>query len=345
MALEVMPVVKEVMKTKKEKALQIAGKTVTVTLDVAKFISKRANNGFIIGSVIGALLSGYAPMSQGYLNFLGHGVVKNWRWLWGATTWMDTLGYEWIHAADIAVMASKMGIAETGLNALTNIVQNVIYKLSTKPEARETTDNMKEIADLHRQAFEALHESSSEGEAPSGRSRRENDVQRRYREFMEQFNKLPSHMRDAYLLEVFTKGMKKKLAKNTRQFRLEDARPRYLDDAHTSATRGRSSVYGLNDVNQHSLPPGSSRDTRAEIKQRVQAARRRRMQNDPNIADPSSSEGPSQQVFRTPSRLVSYGPGLRQSRRGGAQTIQGMAPVLEFNEAADDPYVMRPKVQ
>ena len=43
--------------------------------------------------------------------------------------------------------------------------------------------------------------------------------------------------------------------------------------------------------------------------------------------------------------LVNYGSGMRQSRRGGARTIQGMAPVLEFNEAADDPYVMRPKVQ
>ena len=43
--------------------------------------------------------------------------------------------------------------------------------------------------------------------------------------------------------------------------------------------------------------------------------------------------------------LVNYGSGVRQTRRGGARTIQGMAPILEFNEAADDPYVMRPKVQ
>ena len=43
--------------------------------------------------------------------------------------------------------------------------------------------------------------------------------------------------------------------------------------------------------------------------------------------------------------LVNYGSGVRQTRRGGARTIQGMAPILEFSEAADDPYVMRPKVQ
>ena len=42
--------------------------------------------------------------------------------------------------------------------------------------------------------------------------------------------------------------------------------------------------------------------------------------------------------------LVNYGSGLRQTRRGGARTIQGMAPILEFNEAADDPYVMRQQV-
>ena len=43
--------------------------------------------------------------------------------------------------------------------------------------------------------------------------------------------------------------------------------------------------------------------------------------------------------------LVSYGSGMRQTRREGARTIQGMEPILEINEAADDPYVMRPKVQ
>jgi hypothetical protein len=39
--------------------------------------------------------------------------------------------------------------------------------------------------------------------------------------------------------------------------------------------------------------------------------------------------------------LVNYAPGVRQSKRGGGKTIQAMAPILEFNEAADDPYLMR----
>jgi hypothetical protein len=39
--------------------------------------------------------------------------------------------------------------------------------------------------------------------------------------------------------------------------------------------------------------------------------------------------------------LVNYAPGVRQSKRGGGKTIRAMAPILEFNEAADDPYLMR----
>ena len=56
------------------------------------------------------------------------------------------------------------------------------------------------------------------------------------------------------------------------------------------------------------------------------------------------STGPRQQSLRTPTKLVSYAPGVKQSKRGGAKTIQGLAPVLEFNEAADDPYLMRQQV-
>jgi hypothetical protein len=39
--------------------------------------------------------------------------------------------------------------------------------------------------------------------------------------------------------------------------------------------------------------------------------------------------------------LVNYAAGVKQSKRGGGKTIQGLAPILEFNEAADDPYLMR----
>ena len=42
--------------------------------------------------------------------------------------------------------------------------------------------------------------------------------------------------------------------------------------------------------------------------------------------------------------LVNYAPGVRQSKRGGGKTIQAMAPILEFNETADDPYLMRQQV-
>ena len=43
--------------------------------------------------------------------------------------------------------------------------------------------------------------------------------------------------------------------------------------------------------------------------------------------------------------LVNYAPGVRQSKCGGGKTITTMAPILEFNEAADDPYVMRQLVR
>ena len=42
--------------------------------------------------------------------------------------------------------------------------------------------------------------------------------------------------------------------------------------------------------------------------------------------------------------LVNYAPGIRQSKRGGGNTIRAMAPILEFNETADDPYLMRQQV-
>ena len=56
------------------------------------------------------------------------------------------------------------------------------------------------------------------------------------------------------------------------------------------------------------------------------------------------STGPRRQSLRTAKKPVSYAPGVKQSKRGGARTIQGLAPVLEFNEAADDPYLMRRQV-
>ena len=56
-------------------------------------------------------------------------------------------------------------------------------------------------------------------------------------------------------------------------------------------------------------------------------------------------QGGGQQALKTQAPLVNYGAGVRQMRRGGGKTIQGLAPVLEFNETADDPYVMRQQVR
>ena len=79
---------------------------------------------------------------------------------------------------------------------------------------------------------------------------------------------------------------------------------------------------------------------------KIQVQRRRRLHmSDPVEAAGGSSDGPGQQALRKQPPLVSYGPGVRQSQRGGGKTISGLAPVLEFNETADDPYAMRPPIQ
>lgn len=57
-----------------------------------------------------------------------------------------------------------------------------------------------------------------------------------------------------------------------------------------------------------------------------------------------SIEGRGQQALKQQAPLVNYGTGVRQIRRGGGKTINTMAPILEFNETADDPYVMRQQV-
>ena len=52
---------------------------------------------------------------------------------------------------------------------------------------------------------------------------------------------------------------------------------------------------------------------------------------------------PAQQAMQTKPQLVV--PRATKARtKGGAKTIKGMDPVLEFNEAADDPYLMRQQV-
>ena len=81
---------------------------------------------------------------------------------------------------------------------------------------------------------------------------------------------------------------------------------------------------------------------RGEELRKIQADRRRKRDqlNSGNVAD-SSDVGEGKKA--TP--LVNYGSGLRQTRRKGATTIKAMAPIMEYNDIGDDPYVMRPKVQ
>jgi hypothetical protein len=53
---------------------------------------------------------------------------------------------------------------------------------------------------------------------------------------------------------------------------------------------------------------------------------------------------PAQQALHAKPQLVV--PRARKARaKGGAKTIKGLDPVLEFNETADDPYVMRQQVR
>jgi hypothetical protein len=49
---------------------------------------------------------------------------------------------------------------------------------------------------------------------------------------------------------------------------------------------------------------------------------------------------PAQQAMQTKPQLV-VSRAVKARTKGGAKTIKGLAPVLEFNEAADDPYLMR----
>jgi len=318
-----MPVLREIVKTKQEKALQIAGQTVMVSYDVAKFILSRANNGFVLGAVVGTLMSGYAPMSQGWWAFMGHGVVKNWKWLWGSRSWMDTFSDIGIHAADVGHMATKFGLEEIGLKALAGLIRNVVGELRRKPESTDQSKYMPIVANLMKE-IDAINQPSSESDAPRRRTRqeRENDLQRRYRAFMASFDTLPPELRNHYFKKVFEDGMRKKMKQRNQRPALEDRRV--------------APVFGMNQV----MSIGD-RDVEGEISRSVAKARRRKLQiSRGNLAD-TSDVGEGKKA--TP--LVNYGSGLRQTRRGGATTIKAMAPIVEYNDVGDDPYVMRPKVQ
>ena len=233
---------------------------------------------------------------------------------------MDRLGYAGIQATDMLVMGTKGSFANVALNQILGITRQIVEAVHGKQEALETSERLPEISDLYQSAVDALESSGDEAGS-----------RERYRSFKKEFDKLDPKVRDAYLLRVFTKGMRRKAAKQMAN------QPLSIEDQSRSAPRQRrpraimpasssSSVmpYGMNNVR---LPNTSFPYSDADQSE---------------SAGPST--GPRRQSLRTPTKLVSYAPGVRQSRRGGAKTIQGLAPVLEFNETADDPYVMRQQV-
>jgi hypothetical protein len=238
----------------------------------------------------------------------------------GTTTWFDTLGYAGIKAADMAHMGTYVGLSNVALDQMAGLVRSVIDRLHGTPEALETSESLPEISDLYKAAEEALHSSSDEDES-----------MRRYRAFRQKFDKLDPEMRHAYLLKVFSKGIERKMQKQMA------SQPMRIADQSRSAPRPRRQRAIMPASSSTSVMPYGMNNVRL-----------------PNTAFPYSdteqsesagpSTGPRQQSLSTPTRLVSYAPGVRQSKRGRGKTIQGLAPVLEFNEAADDPYLMRQQV-
>jgi hypothetical protein len=265
-------------------------------------------------------------MSQGFFEWLGHGAVKNWRWLWGTTTWFDKMGYAGIKAADMAHMGVFGGIGEVALDQVLAITRKVVDAVHGKPEALETSENLPAISDLYRATEDALLHSSDD----------EDESRRRHREFRKAFDRLDPAVRHAYLLKVYSEGMARRLNKQ------RESQPKSIEDRRGSVSRKKiraimpassssTSVmpYGMNNVQ---LPASSSPAAAFPYSDTEQS----------ESAGPST--GPRRQSLRTAKKPVSYAPGVKESKRGGAKTIQGLAPILEFNEAADDPYLMRRQV-
>ena len=249
---------------------------------------------------------------------MGHGAVKNWRWLWGTTTWLDKVGYAGIKAADMAHMGFFGGIGEVALNQVLAITRNIIDTVHGKPEALDTSENLPAIGDLYRATEDALLHSSDD----------EDDSKKRFRAFRKEFDRLDPAMRAVYLTKVYSEGMARKMQKQmaSQPMRIADQsrsapRPRRQRAIMPASSSTSVMPYGMNNVR---LPNTAFPYSDTEQSER---------------AGPST--GPRRQALRTPTKLVSYAPGVKQSKRGGARTIQGLAPVLEFNEAADDPYLMR----
>ncbi len=73
--------VENVIRTKTSNVLNFGKGAMLITLETAKFMKNHTNHGFVLGCCMATLASGYAPMSQGWFELVGHGAVKNWKCL------------------------------------------------------------------------------------------------------------------------------------------------------------------------------------------------------------------------------------------------------------------------
>ena len=236
----------------------------------------------------------------------------------------------------MATGGTVFGLSNTALNQLVGLTRSVIDKLHGKPEALETSESLPVICDLYRAAEDALLHSSDD----------EYEYGKRNRAFRKAFDRLDPAARHAYLLKVFSEGTARRRKKQmeSQPMSIEDRQGSVSNKKMTRAIMPASSSssimpYSMNNVR---LPEQSER-AGPSVLTTIQVQRRRRLRRN-DIPAASSGEGRGQQALEKQAPLVNYGAGVQQMRKGGGKTIKGMAPILEFNETADDPYLMRQQV-
>ena len=153
-------------------------------------------------------------------------------------------------------------------------------------------------------------------------------------------------MRHEYLLKVFSEGIARRTKKQT------ESQPKSIEDRKGSVSRKKiraimpaSSSYAVTPYGMNTVRlPEQSKSAGPNVVTKIQAERRRKL-NRNDTPSASSGEGRGHQALEKQAPLVNYGAGVRQMRKGEGKTIRAMAPILEFNEAADDPYLMRQQVK
>ena len=306
----ILTVARQVVKSKSEKEFSIVpgGKVIVMSHALAQWFVKNTHKGFIVGCVLGWLLSGYAPISEGWFEWMGHGAVKNWKWLWGTTSWYDTYKVLMTQFRDASKMGVNFGLGEMGLRQIMGIMHEFYFAIG-RVTHRPISD-FPLLAGITNDAQEA-----SESESTAER----NDHMRKVQAFM---NRLSPQVREEFLAKVRSRGPRRRALEAPMQ-------------------QQKALPWGLNQV---ALPASSSTATKEQLLKKIQVQRRRRAQRDAYSGDVSSSEGGAKALAPQPT-LVNYHPGVRQSKKGGRATIKGMEPILEHNEMADDPYVIRQPIQ